>query len=185
MLALTDKTFGFNKPLAMYLALTGANLAAAALSISGLDTRYFHFEGFLPSEGSKRRERLKAITLIGETIVLYEAPHRLKKLLDELVENGFGANKIALCRELTKKYEEVLRMTVSEAVEYYKTTEPRGEFCICLEPMEQQTMVAAGDGTKLITLLKEKGMSSKDISSVVSEYTGMNKKEAYKIASES
>ena len=109
----------------------------------------------------------------------------MKKLLDELFENGFGSNKIALCRELTKKYEEVLRMTVSEAVEYYKTTEPRGEFCICLEPMEQQTMVAAGDGTKLIALLKEKGMSSKDISSVVSEYTGMNKKEAYKIASES
>ena len=76
-------------------------------------------------------------------------------------------------------------MTVDEAVDYYKTTEPRGEFCICLEPVEQQTMVAAGDGTKLIALLKEKGMSSKDISSVVSEYTGMNKKEAYKIASES
>jgi len=165
--------------------IPGPSAVTAALSISGLDTRYFHFEGFLPSEGSKRRERLKAITLIGETIVLYEAPHRLKKLLDELVENGFGSNKIALCRELTKKYEEVLRMTVSEAVEYYKTTEPRGEFCICLEPMEQQTMVAAGDGTKLIALLKEKGMSSKDISSVVSEYTGMNKKEAYKIASES
>ena len=165
--------------------IPGPSAVTAALSISGLDTRYFHFEGFLPSEGSKRRERLKALTLIGETIVLYEAPHRLKKLLDELVEAGFGGSRIALCRELTKKYEEVLRMTVSEACEYYKTTEPRGEFCICLEPMEQQTMVAAGDGTRLITLLKEKGMSSKDISSVVSEYTGMNKKEAYKIASES
>jgi 16S rRNA (cytidine1402-2'-O)-methyltransferase len=125
------------------------------------------------------------LTLIGETIVLYEAPHRLRKLLDELNENGFGANKLAICRELTKKYEEVLRMTVSEAVEYYKSTEPRGEFCICLEPLEQKTMVAAGDGAELIALLKAKGMSSKDIASVVSEYTGMNKKEAYKIASES
>jgi 16S rRNA (cytidine1402-2'-O)-methyltransferase len=105
--------------------------------------------------------------------------------LDELNENGFGANKLAICRELTKKYEEVLRMTVSEAVEYYKSTEPRGEFCICLEPLEQKTMVAAGDGAELIALLKAKGMSSKDIASVVSEYTGMNKKEAYKIASES
>jgi 16S rRNA (cytidine1402-2'-O)-methyltransferase len=76
-------------------------------------------------------------------------------------------------------------MTVSEAVEYYKTNEPRGEFCICLEPLEQKTMVAAGDGAELIALLKAKGMSSKDIASVVSEYTGMNKKEAYKIASES
>ena len=165
--------------------IPGPSAVTAALSISGLDTRYFHFEGFLPSEGSKRRERLKALTLIGETIVLYEAPHRLKRLLDELANNGFGGNKIALCRELTKKYEEVLRMTVDEAVDYYKTTEPRGEFCICLEPQAQTAMVAAGDGTILIAMLKEKGMSSKDIASVVSEYTGMNKKEAYKIASES
>lgn len=165
--------------------IPGPSAVTAALSISGLDTRYFHFEGFLPSEGSKRRDRLGALSLIGETIVLYEAPHRLRKLLDELNENGFGANKLAICRELTKKYEEVLRMTVSEAVEYYKSTEPRGEFCICLEPKEQEPAATAGDPEKLIALLKEKGMSSKDISVVVSEYTGMNKKEAYKIASES
>ncbi len=164
--------------------IPGPSAVTAALSISGLDTRYFHFEGFLPSEGSKRKERLKALTLISETIVLYEAPHRLKKLLDELTVYGFGNSRIALCRELTKKYEEVLRMTVDESVEYYKSNEPRGEFCICLEPLEQKVMVEAGDGTALIALLKEKGMSSKDIAAVVSGYTGMNKKEAYKIASE-
>lgn len=164
--------------------IPGPSAVTAALSISGLDTRYFHFEGFLPSEGSKRRERLKVLTLIGETIVLYEAPHRLKKLLDELSGIGFGGKKIAICRELTKKYEEVLRMSVDEACEYYRSTEPRGEFCICLEPLEQKETVPAGDGDKLITLLKGKGMSSKDIAAVVSEYTGMNKKEAYKKASE-
>jgi len=75
-------------------------------------------------------------------------------------------------------------MTVEEAVQYYKDTEPRGEFCICLEPKEQKPVAAAGDPIKLISLLKEKGMSTKDISVVVSEYTGMNKKEAYKAASE-
>ena len=164
--------------------IPGPSAVTAALSISGLDTRYFHFEGFLPSEGSKRRDRLKSLTLIGETIVLYEAPHRLRKLLDELSENGFSDKRIAICRELTKKYEEVLRMSVDEASEYYKSTEPRGEFCICLEPLEQKEMGPAGDGDKLISLLKEKGMSSKDIAAVVSEYTGMNKKEAYKKASE-
>ena len=164
--------------------IPGPTAVTAALSISGLDTRYFHFEGFLPSEGSKRRERLKAITLIGETIVLYEAPHRLRKLLDELCENGFSSSKLAICRELTKKYEEVLHMTVSEAIEYYKNTDPRGEFCLCLEPLEQQSFETAGDPAKLITLLKAKGMSTKDIAAVVSEYTGMNKKEAYKTASE-
>ena len=131
--------------------IPGPTAVTAALSISGLDTRYFHFEGFLPSEGSKRRERLKSLTLIDETIVLYEAPHRLRKLLDELADAGFGAQKLAVCRELTKKYEEVLRMTVSEAVEYYKSTEPRGEFCLCLEPLEQKIAAAAsGDPEKLI-----------------------------------
>ena len=161
----------------------GPSAVTAALSISGLDTRYFHFEGFLPSEGSKRRARLKALSLICETIVLYEAPHRLRKLLDELVDEGFGSCNIAVCRELTKRYEEVLRMTVDECRSYYIENEPRGEFCICLEPLEQKTVAASGDANKLIALLKEKGMSSKDIASVVSEYTGMNKKEAYKIAS--
>ena len=99
--------------------IPGPSAVTAALSISGLDTRYFHFEGFLPSEGSKRRERLKALTLIGETIVLYEAPHRLKKLLDELCEGGFGSCRIALCRELTKKFEEIMPTTIEGAVVYY------------------------------------------------------------------
>ena len=136
--------------------IPGPTAVTAALSISGLDTRYFHFEGFLPSEGSKRRERLKALTLIGESIVLYEAPHRLRKLLDELAETGFGDKKLAICRELTKKYEEVLRMTVSEAAQYYKDNEPRGEFCLCLEPLEQKAAQASGDPEKLIALLKKK-----------------------------
>jgi 16S rRNA (cytidine1402-2'-O)-methyltransferase len=164
--------------------IPGPSAVTAALSISGLDTRYFHFEGFLPSERSKRRARLKALSSIGETIVLYEAPHRLRKLLDELTEEGFGVNKIAVCRELTKKYEEVLRMTVDECRAYYDDNEPRGEFCICLEPKPVGEVKTSGDPAQLIALLKDKGMSSKDIASVVSEYTGMNKKEAYKIASE-
>ena len=117
-------------------------------------------------------------------LMAYRRRHPLQDSLDELAETGFASSRIALCRELTKKYEEVLRMTVSEAVSYYGTNEPRGEFCICLEPLEQKPMVEAGDGTALISLLKDKGMSSKDIAAVVSEYTGMNKKEAYKIASE-
>ena len=165
--------------------IPGPSAVTAALSISGLDTRYFHFEGFLPSDGSNRRACLKALSSIGETIVIYEAPHRLRKLLDELVEEGFGSCRIAVCRELTKKYEEVLRLTVDGCRSYYSENEPRGEFCICLEPKPQEAVTASGDANKLIVLLKEKGMSSKDIASVVSEYTGMNKKEAYKIASES
>ena len=153
----------------------------AALAISGLDTRYFHFEGFLPSEGGDRKKRIKALADIHETIVMYEAPHRIKKLFDELSEAGFGSCKASVCRELTKKYEQAIRMTVDELREYYQKTEPKGEFCICLEPLPSKETCASGtvEADKLIEMLCEKGMSTKDVASVVSSLTGMNKKEAY------
>lgn len=161
--------------------IPGPSAVTAALAISGLDTRYFHFEGFLPSEGGDRKKRIKALTDIHETIVMYEAPHRIRKLFDELSEAGFGSCKASVCRELTKKYEQAIRMTVDELRGYYQKTEPKGEFCICLEPLPEKETGASGmvEADKLIGMLCEKGMSTKDVASVVSELTGMNKKEAY------
>ena len=161
--------------------IPGPSAVTAALAISGLDTRYFHFEGFLPSEGSDRKKRIKALTDVHETIVLYEAPHRIRKLFDELSEAGFGDRKASVCRELTKKYEQAIRMSVDELREYYQKTEPKGEFCICLEPLPEKETGASDmvEADKLIGMLCEKGMSTKDVASVVSELTGMNKKEAY------
>ena len=161
--------------------IPGPSAVTAALAISGLDTRYFHFEGFLPSEGGDRKKRIKALADIHETIVMYEAPHRIRKLFDELSEAGFGSCKASVCRELTKKYEQAIRMNVDELREYYQKTEPKGEFCICLEPLPAKEAGASGmvEADKLIEMLCEKGMSTKDIASVVSELTGMNKKEAY------
>lgn len=164
--------------------IPGPVAAVSALAISGLSTRYYHFEGFLPQESKKRRDRLEALKAYGETIVLYEAPHRIQKLIEELEGAGFGDKKASFCRELTKKYEEVIRLTVSEAKAYFEQNAPRGEFVVCLEPLASSNGPkgeAAGtcDADTLIKLLLDKGMPTKDIAQVVSRATGLGKKEMY------
>lgn len=164
--------------------IPGPVAAVSALAISGLSTRYYHFEGFLPQESKKRRDRLEALKAYGETIVLYEAPHRIQKLIEELEGAGFGDRKASFCRELTKKYEEVIRLTVSEAKAYFDENAPRGEFVVCLEPLVTSGALGTGAGTAvdadtLIKLLLDKGMPTKDIAQVVSKATGLGKKEMY------
>lgn len=164
--------------------IPGPVAAVSALAISGLSTRYYHFEGFLPQESKKRRDRLEALKGYGETIVLYEAPHRIQKLIEELEGAGFGDKKASFCRELTKKYEEVIRLTVSEAKAYFDENAPRGEFVVCLEPLASSSGPkgeASGtcDADTLIKLLLDKGMPTKDIAQVVSKATGLGKKEMY------
>ena len=164
--------------------IPGPVAAVSALSISGLSTRYYHFEGFLPQESKKRRDRLEALKSYDETIVLYEAPHRIQKLIEELEGAGFGDKKASFCRELTKKYEEVIRLTVSEAKTYFDENAPRGEFVVCLEPLASSSGPkgeASGicDADMLIKLLLDKGMPTKDIAQVVSKATGLGKNEMY------
>ena len=163
-------------------AVPGPVACITALVLSGLDTRHYHFEGFLPSENSPRKKRLEALKAIDETIIIYEAPHRLCRLIDELTAAGFGKSRAAFCRELTKKYEQVLRMTVEEAREYYAITPPKGEFVICLEPV-----TIAGDDKKyseddidnMAKDLINSGLSTKEASSKIAEITGLNRKELY------
>ena len=164
--------------------IPGPVAAVSALAISGLSTRYYHFEGFLPQESKKRRDRLEALKAYGETIVLYEAPHRIQKLIEELEGAGFGDKKASFCRELTKKYEEVIRLTVSEAKAYFDENAPRGEFVVCLEPLASSSgpkgeSAGTCDADMLIKLLLDKGMPTKDIAQVVSKATGLGKKEMY------
>ena len=158
----------------------GPVAAITALVMSGLDTNTFHYEGFLPSEGKARKERLEAITSIKETIILYEAPHRLCKLIKELSEYGFGNSKAAFCRELTKKYEQVIRMTIDEAITYYEQTSPKGEFVICLAPSDKEVQTEQEiDIDEMIKQLDEEGKSTKEIASIISSQTGRRKKEIY------
>jgi len=115
------------------LVIPGPSAAVTALAGSGLETERYAFEGFLPADRKARKARLLELQKELRTMVLYEAPHRLKKTLQELIALGFGDRLVALGRELTKKHEEFLRGTVQGLADYYDTNEPRGEFVIVLE----------------------------------------------------
>ena len=165
-----------------FTVVPGPVAAVTALVMSGLSTRYYHFEGFLPNSGSDRKKRIAALKDYQETIVLYEAPHRIKKLIDELMEAGFNDSRISLCRELTKKYEEVLRMSVSEAKTYFENNEPRGEYVVCLEPLKKEkAQVSEEFIASEVKRLRESGMPVKRIASELSRITGESKKDMYSL----
>lgn len=160
-------------------AVPGPVAAITALVLSGLDTTKFHYEGFLPSAGSDRRKRIEALKAFNETVIIYEAPHRLMKLIDELMEAGFAQNKAAFCRELTKKYEEVLRGSVEEAKKHFEQIPPKGEFVICLECKGEVEKKEVVDPDELIKELASQGLPTKKIASEVAAVTGLSKKELY------
>lgn len=113
-------------------SLPGAAACITALTLSGLSTRRFCFEGFLPSDKKERRDILSELEKESRTIIIYEAPHHLQQTLSLLYE-ALGSRRITLCRELTKKFETVLPTTLEEAAEIYKTEKPRGEYVLVIE----------------------------------------------------
>ncbi|HAU32242.1 MAG: Ribosomal RNA small subunit methyltransferase I [Desulfotomaculum sp. 46_296] len=110
----------------------GPNAALAALVVSGLNTSRFCFEGFLPANKRTRKKRIASLTKEERTTILYEAPHRLLKTLDELLDQ-LGDRRLSVARELTKHYEEIWRGSLSSALEYFRRNSPLGEFTIVLE----------------------------------------------------
>ena len=110
----------------------GACAAVSALVLSGLPTRRFTFEAFLPTDNKPRRNMLSELKQEHRTIVLYEAPHRLQKTLADLLE-ALGNRRISIVKELTKKHETVMRTDLNGAVEYFKDNEPKGEYVLVLE----------------------------------------------------
>lgn len=167
-------------------AVPGPVAGVTALVLSGLDTRRYHFEGFLPSENKPRKERLEKLGAIEDTIILYEAPHRLMKLIEELDSYGFSDCRVSFCRELTKKYEEVIRLRVKEALEYFTEKPPKGEFVVCLEPLavkpEKETVLSDEEIDDMIRALSKEGHSTKEIARIVSEKTQRSKKDLYNYA---
>ena len=113
-------------------SLPGPCAAVTALTVSGLDTRRFVFEGFLEGTDNEKRERLGELSSEKRTVIFYEAPHRLLDTL-ELMACELGDRRIALCRELTKLNEQIIRTSLSEAIEIYKSTSPKGEYVLVLE----------------------------------------------------
>ena len=145
-------------------AIPGPCAVITALSISGLPTGRFCFEGFLSTAKKSRKEHLQS--LIGETrtMIFYEAPHKLVSTLEDLCE-AFGADrKISLCRELTKLHEEVVRTTLGEAIEKYTENAPKGEFVLVVDgaaPVEKE-IPTAEDAGEMVKRLMSEGLSRKD-----------------------
>lgn len=120
-------------------AVPGAAACVTALTISGLPTRRFAFEAFLPSDKKERREVLEELKDETRTIVIYEAPHRLVRTLEELLET-LGDRQVSVCRELTKKHETVCQATLEEACAYYRAHEPRGECVLVIRGRSREEM---------------------------------------------
>ena len=145
-------------------AIPGPCAVITALSISGLPTGRFCFEGFLSTSKKSRREHLDSLKQETRTMIFYEAPHKLVNTLEDLAE-AFGADrKISLCRELTKLHEEVVRTTLGEAVERYTQNAPKGEFVLVVEGAAPVEAPAASedDAASRVRALMEGGMSRKD-----------------------
>ena len=121
-------------------SLPGCCALINALIISGLPTRRFCFEAFLPTEKKERTAILEELKSETRTIIIYEAPHHLVKTLTELYET-LGDRKIALCKELTKKFESVNRLSLREAVDYYIENEPKGEYVLVLSGKDRQEIL--------------------------------------------
>ena len=166
-------------------AIPGACAGICALTLSGLATARFCFEGFLPVKKSDRRKRLEVLATEQRTMLLHEAPHKLRDTLDDLRDTLGGGRRISLCRELTKLNEEIMRVTLDEAVEYYEKCEPRGEYVLVVEGCGE-VAIASSDVTELsaeeqVELYISEGASKMDAIKRVAKERGVHKNEIYKL----
>lgn len=166
--------------------LPGATAITTALVYSGLDTTKFLFRGFLPRENKERNPIIEEIKNVRDTLIFYEAPHRLLSTLDYLKDN-LGNRRIAICRELTKLHEEIYRGRISEALDFFVDNRPRGEFVLVIEGKSDEDIKAEkealwSDLTIKEHLLKviEEGVDKKEAIKLVAKERGIAKKEVYK-----
>ena len=164
-------------------AIPGCCALITALAVSGLPTERFVFEGFLPVNKAQRKERLQGLLGEERTILLYEAPHRLRATLDDLLA-AFGDRRIALCRELTKLHEDVARTTLAQAAAWHRENEPRGEYVLVLAGAERrpENAVTLAQGVELVLERRERGERMKDAVRQVSADTGLGRNELYEAA---
>lgn len=159
--------------------------AMSALAISGLPTSRFSFEGFLSVTKKQRREHLDEVKYFRRTLIFYEAPHKLVYTLTDMLE-AFGDRRIALCRELTKIHEEVLRGTISEMIEYYKEKSPKGEYVLIIEgASEEETTeeITLEKACEMAERLISDGKKVSDACKEIAKLTGFAKSEIYNIVS--
>ncbi len=166
-------------------SLPGAAACITALTMSGLSTRRFAFEAFLPKDKKERKRVLEELQRETRTIIIYEAPHHLIKTLEEL-SSCLGNRRITLCRELTKKYEEGHRTTIDEVLEHYKDKEPRGEYVLVIEGKTKEEVEEERkkewESLSLeehMQVYEQKGISRKEAMKLVAKDRGISKRDVY------
>ena len=162
-------------------AVCGPCAAVTALAVSGLPTARFCFEGFLSVNKKSRREHLDALRSETRTMIFYEAPHKLAATLSDLRDHFGGERRISLCRELTKLHEEILRLTLDEAIAHCAETPPRGEYVLILAGAEATQDEDRSEETALAKARRylAAGMSKKDAARLAAEETGFPKNALY------
>lgn len=167
------------------VALPGASALLPALITSGLSTQQFVFIGFLPRHGKQRRQELAHLSTMDVTMVLYESPHRLKKTLADL-QQQLGDVTMAVARELTKKYEQVLRGTVSEISAHFATHEPKGEFVLIVEGRQQDQNGEGSqpDALETVVSLMNQGKNKKEAIKLTASLLNIPKRDVYRLVLE-
>ena len=168
-------------------SLPGPAACITALTLSGLSTRRFCFEGFLPGTEDKRERKaiLEDLKDESRTIILYEAPHHLRIVLKDLYD-ALGNRRITICRELTKKFEDIMPTTLEQAIAYYNEKDPRGEYVLVIEghSLEKQAQEKQADWQEMsiadhMKYYEETGISHKDAMKKVAVDRGVGKREIY------
>lgn len=166
-------------------SLPGPAACITALTMSGLPTRRFAFEAFLPRDKKERADVLAQLKNETRTIILYEAPHHLVKTLEELYSH-LGDRKIAICRELTKRYEEKTLTTISECLNYYKDNEPRGEHVLVVDGKtfeelrkEEQQSWESMSIEEHMAVYENQGIDRKEAMKLVAKDRGISKRDVY------
>ncbi len=159
----------------------GPSAVVSAVALSGMSVQRFTFEGFIPVQNKQRRQRLDLLKKETAVMVFYEAPHKLRTTLDDLCENFGSERKIAICRELTKIHEQVLRLTLAEAVEYYETNEPKGEFVLVVEGANESDgeKITLDEALAQVQRLVDMGERPVDACKAVAKENGYRKGELY------
>lgn len=164
------------------IPIPGANAAIAALVASGLPCDRFCFEGFLPAKGKARQQRLQDLSTESRTIVLYEAPHRLRQTLQDLAEQVGDDRQIVLARELTKRFEEFWQGTLQAAMTHYANNEPKGEFTLVLAGTEVgQTLPSETALRAELRELLAQGWSKSRASRQLAEKHAMSRRQIYQL----
>ena len=166
-------------------SLPGPAACITALTLSGLPTRRFAFEAFLPADKKERKQILEELKNETRTIILYEAPHRLVRTLEELKET-LGNRRMTLCRELTKKHETAFHSTIDDLILYYQTEKPLGECVLVIEGRSRKEMEEEQKASwekitieEHMELYENKGYSRKEAMKLVANDRGMTKRDVY------